>query len=45
MGTKKIFEHAKNMKWFDIEFDNITNKEIFGYKTSMTKNPCGYNKR
>ena len=48
-GTKKtvdeIFAFAIELGWFDSSFDKKADRRVFGYETSMTKNPCSYSKR
>lgn len=45
-GTSKtindIFEAGIKLHWFDSSYSKKTNRKIFGYATSMSKNPCSY---
>ena len=45
-GTKynvsDIFNIGKELGWFDSSFNKKENRKVFGYYTSMSKNPCSY---
>ena len=48
-GTTKtldeIFNAGMRLGWFDSSFNKKINRKIFGFDTSMSKNPCSYSGR
>ena len=41
-NVSDIFNIGKKFGWFDSSFNKKENRKVFGYYTSMSKNPCSY---
>lgn len=44
-NVSDIFNIGLELRWFDSSFSKKENRRIFGYDTSMSKNPCSYSGR